>query len=289
MTPRLIVLVVGLSVATIGRGDIALPQAHVGRFALADVLVVGRVIAIEPQDIELPAVPGGTKVKFRVAVVNVTENIHGKKEAKTLRVGFVPVAEPEPPLRRRYPMFNFKLGVGDQGLLILRKHPTENLLVGSTHFDFVPYEDDKSTQPPVERWGRASYASELNQARRVGKIIEAPLSALRDKEQPERFVAACQLLMRYRTPVDPGAKAEAIPQEESNLILTALLEHDWKLIPQAPSAWDSFRTLGLTEKDGWKAPVQINNANDLRSAAQAWHRDHGQGYRIQRFVRGTAK
>jgi hypothetical protein len=85
-----------------------------------------------------------------------------------------------------------------------------------------------------------------------------------------------------------GAKTELVSLDESKLILSALLNQDWAAAAAPPNAWQIFNLLGLTEKDGWKAPAKINNANDLRDAVRAWYRDHAK-YRIQRFVIDAAK
>jgi hypothetical protein len=288
MSCRLLILTfLFLGMTLPARADIMIPEPRADRFAAADAIVVGKVIAIEPQDIEVPPFPGSKdKVKYRVAVVNVTEVILGKKGTKALRVGFMPVeVKPIPGLRPR-PSFNFALGVGQTGLLSVRKHPVENMYVGSNHFDFMGYHDDKA-QPPAGNWGRV-YSEELKQARRIAKIVEEPLASLRANGQPERFAAAANLMLHYRTPKGSGAKTEPISFDESKLILSALLSQDWAAAAAPPNAWQIFNLLGLTEKDGWKAPAKINNPNDLRDAVRAWYRDHAE-YRIQRYVTGATK
>src|SRR5262245_36335608 len=68
---------------------VAVPRPSPTRAAQADAIVVGRVVALEPKDIEV-AGPGGAKTTYRIAVVNVTESVAGAKGVKSVRVGFVP-------------------------------------------------------------------------------------------------------------------------------------------------------------------------------------------------------
>src|SRR5262249_23234132 len=74
--------------ASEARALVAIARPAPGRAAQADAVVVGRVIALEPKEVEVTG-PGGAKVTYRVAVVNVTETVAGVKE-KSVRVAFVP-------------------------------------------------------------------------------------------------------------------------------------------------------------------------------------------------------
>jgi hypothetical protein len=77
---------------------------------------------------------------------------------------------------------------------------------------------------------------------------------------------------------------ELINAKESPLILQALADADWSrpgssggLSPRV-----AFLRLGLTEKDGWRAPAE---AGHLPAAAKSWLREHAASHRNQRFVR----
>ncbi|MBI2803408.1 MAG: hypothetical protein HYX68_00310 [Planctomycetes bacterium] len=273
-----------LALAPVARADRAFPMPGIDRIAAADAIVVGRVIGMEPQDVEVPASPGSKiKIKYRIAVVNVSEVVLGKKGTKTLRVGFVPVNEPKPN-RRRYPSLAFKVDLGQNGLMFLRKHPTENIYMGRMNFDFVPYADGKSPPMPVAYMGVGSYADELKQARRIARMLADPLPALKSKDPADRFTAAAHLIARYRIMPAPGAKTTPVSAEETRLIMTTLLDHDWKSSTRPINGWPCFHMLGLTDKDGWRMPAKIRDFNDLRDAARAWFRERGKDYRIQRFI-----
>lgn len=267
--------------------DVAVPMPGAERIALADAILVGRVMAIEPQDVEV-MINKDAKAKYRIAVVTVNDMILGKKETKTIRVGFVPIDDKQPPMRRRYPVFNFKLDAGQHGLMYLRKHPTENFYVGTMHYDFVPYQEAKEPAgAPQVYWGLLPYPQDLKKTKHIVEMLNDPIKSLKATDATDRATAATHLVARYRAPKGPGSKTEPITLEESKLILSVLLEQDWANPKMPPNPWQTFSLLGLTEKDGWKSPTQINNLNDLRAAARAWHEKHGD-YRIQRYVAGAA-
>src|SRR5687768_1484656 len=60
--------------ALIAPGFGVAPRAALGK---ADAIVVGRVVAIEPMDVDASPAPGQPNAKYRIAVVQVTESIHG--------------------------------------------------------------------------------------------------------------------------------------------------------------------------------------------------------------------
>src|SRR5689334_12392153 len=65
------------------------------RAAKAEVIVVGRIIALEEKDVSAQQFPKATQnVNYRIAVVTVSEVIKGKKELKTIRLGFIPPPQP---------------------------------------------------------------------------------------------------------------------------------------------------------------------------------------------------
>jgi hypothetical protein len=273
-----------LSFIPFAHADRMVPTPGIERIALADAIIIGRVTAMEPVDIDVSNTPGSVaKTKHRVAVVSVTETILGKKETKTLRVGFVPLDEKATP--RRYPPIHFRLALGQEGLMYLRKHPTENLYVGSMEYDFIAYQAVNLVAPA----GALIYQDELKHTRHIVKLIQDPLAGLQAKEPTDRYVTAAHLVLRYRTPRIPQAKTEPISAEESRLILSAIVDQDWKRQMAPPSHWVTFTRLSLTERDGWKAPKQIKDISDLHNAVQAWYREHGKTYRIQRFVAEPVK
>jgi len=76
---------------------IAIMPMGPNQVANADAIFIGKVMEIEPAEVEAKAFPGAkVTVKYKVAVVKISEGIHGVKDQKSVRVGFqVPVA-PKP-------------------------------------------------------------------------------------------------------------------------------------------------------------------------------------------------
>jgi hypothetical protein len=170
--------------------------------------------------------------------------------------------------------------MNQNGLLFLRKHATENVYVGTMEWDLVQH---------LEGPAGTLYRDTLEQARRTVKLMADPLAGLKSKEAADRWTAASNLIVRYRTAKVANAKMEALSADETKLIFDALLEQDWAQSRMSANPWQCFNMLGVTEKDGWKAPRQVNNLNDLRTAVANWYRDNAKSYRIQRHLAEAAK
>ncbi len=273
--------------APVAHADVMiLPPGH-ERFVNADVVIVGKVIGIEPMDVETMMTPTSPyKFRFRVAIVKVSETLVGDKKSDTVRVAFVPADEKRNPIGiGRYPELNFKLTVGQEGLMFLKTHPIAKLPYGRLNHDFVPRESGTGKEVPGGR-PIVSYDGELKKARAAAKVFENPLKALRADDPADRWVATACLILRHRTPPHPKAKTELLGLEESQRILTNLLEVDWQTKRDRPSPWECFRMLDLTQQDGWIAPKQFSNQNELRDHIRAWHTQHGQKVQLRRFVAG---
>src|SRR5438270_7282949 len=90
-----------------------LPQ----RAAVADVIVVGKVTSFGDKLVSAKPPYGGDKVDYQIAVVKVSDPITGAKDAKEIKVGFIPPQADPPPnpgpgpilIRKRYPQFTLSL------------------------------------------------------------------------------------------------------------------------------------------------------------------------------------
>ncbi len=277
-----------LAITVVAHADVMILPPGIDRIVLSDAIVVGRVIAIEPQDVEIPLTPDGNlKFRFRIAVVNVSEPIVGKKDVKTLRVGFVPADEKRNPIGfGKYPELNFRLELGKQGLMFLRKHAGTGILHGRLYHDFVAH-DSEPKEKPQGGMPLSSFSEELKKSRQIARLMEKPVVGLQAKDGLDRYLSAVALTVRYRTPTVAKAKTELISSDESKLIFAALLERDWTIVAPTPTPWQCFQMLGITEREGWKSPTKIANANDLRAAVRTWHEKHGE-YRISRFLPESA-
>jgi hypothetical protein len=274
-----------LTAASQARALLIAPPVNPGpmRVAQADAIIVGRVVAHEDKDVEV-ALPGGGKQTFRIAVVNVAENIKGMKDAKTVRVGFFPppkgaIGDPavlpiRPGIR---PGFGgpVNLTVGQDGLLFLTKHPKENFYTAANFNDAVP-----RSAPNFEK--------DLADTKKTAKLLDNPMESLKSANAEDRLTTASMLITKYRQVRFPTGKTEAIPAEESKLILKAIREGNWEVGGRfdRPNSWMLFSQLGLTPKDGWMQPAVIRDVRELHKAAQEWLDKNADTYRIQRIIPG---
>jgi hypothetical protein len=256
----------------------ALPQ----RVALAGCVVVGKVTNIEEKTVPASRFPGDPeKGEYRVAVVKVDEAVLGGKGLTHVRVGFQlppPDARPMPtggrPVLRRFR--GVTLEKGQEACFFLAPHPEEPFYVVATPYDLL----DKSSP---------EFGKELAEVRRAARMIADPASGLRSKDAGDRYMTAAMLLTRYRTPKPSAAppRTEPVDAEQSKQILLALADADWSVAPRpGPGAnrmlpQNLFALLGLTEKDGWKPPMDFAK---FPGQARAWLNEHAGTYRIERFV-----
>ena len=122
---------------TLAAAEIALPD----RVVQSDLVVSGKITALEPKDVEatfsreLP-----NTVDYRIAVVKVHEVIHGKKTVKELRLGFIAPGQDrkidkagKAPLP--IPPCSFQpFAKGQDGLFFLRKHHKDDFYMSFAFF-----------------------------------------------------------------------------------------------------------------------------------------------------------
>jgi hypothetical protein len=252
------------------------------RAAITDALLVGRVTAIEDMDVKVPVTKGSPQMTTcRIAVVEVSEVIRGKKELKKIRVGFIPQGNPGPP-RPGPGMFGPpQLKAGNEGLFFLQQHATADFFVISGRFDFVARED------------KANYENDLKDAKRAAKLLDNPMDGLKSKDANDRYFTAALMITMYRTPRSFPNKQEPISAQESKLILQALAENEnWKapMFKPGPRAFDPmapqqmFGMLGVTQQDGFMPPTKITSPDDYPNACRQWCQKNAGTYQIKRFV-----
>ncbi|MCI0376782.1 MAG: hypothetical protein L0215_04180 [Gemmataceae bacterium] len=258
------------------RALVVAPPPGPTRVAQADVIVVGRVVAHEPKDIEVMIGPGA-KQTYRVAIVNITEIVRGAKELKSVRVGFIPPPpnDPnQPPIIRPRPFGrNVQLNVGQDGLFFLTKAAQKDLYTAPMYYDVVAGED-------------GNFKKEVDEAKQASKRLDNPTEGLKSANAEERFQTAALLVAYYRNPRNQGGKTEAVDAEQSKLILKAIADGNWNA-PQrfgAQHPWMVFNQLGLAKKDGWMQPRNVKTVQDLHRAAQEWLRANLDSYRVQRLL-----
>lgn len=261
---------------SIARAMMIMPQPGPARVVNSDAVVIGKVIALEPQDMTVD------KVNYRIAVVKIDQALRGK-EMKQVRIGFIPPPaggiRPGGPIIR--PGFRgVQLQVGNDGLFLLKKHAKENFYtLGGPAGYFINSENNKT------------FDKEVQSVKSVIKLTENPKAGLKAKDAEERLLAAAILIEQYRAFRGPGQKQEPIDAEESKQIMHALADADWKAPVSfggmRPNPTMLFNRLGITPKDGWQPRPQPGV--NFQEAMQTWVRDHADTYRIQRFVASQTK
>jgi hypothetical protein len=261
--------------ATFARAMLIAPQPGPNRVLNSDAVIIGKVTGLEPEDKMVD------QVTYRIAVVQVDKGLRGTKDAKTVRIGFIP--PPMPPagggIRPFIKYRGVELKPGMEGLFLLTKHPKESFYtIGGPVGYFISSQNN------------ANFDKDVQMIKTISKVMDDPQTALKSKDAEERLLAVSVLVEKYRTFKGPGqAKEEAIDAGESKEILSALAAADW----QAPAAFGSLRPsavqvfgrLGVGPKDGFMVPPGAN----YQTTAQSWLRDNADKYRIQRFVSSGTK
>jgi len=195
----------------------------------SDVIVIGKVVEIEKDTVEatqFKGAPKDAKVTYKIAVVKIEESIVGGKGLTQFRVGFPegagaapqPVDKPgiglRPGIGRVAPV---ALTAGMEGCFFLNPHHDGDFYVIAANGMGAPL--NKKDE---------NYAKQLEEIKKVAKIIDDPVTALKAKELDERFNAAQITLQRYQMNRAGGTAREAIPAEENKLILALLVELPWQ-------------------------------------------------------------
>lgn len=286
--------VVALTAATTPALMIA-QKSPTQRALAADTVVVGKVTAVEKETVEAAPFPGATeKVRYKVAVVQITTPLAGAGNLTHIKVGFVPPLPAQPPqpgpqpgaIRppiRRPGLVRPELKEGQEYVLFLVKHAEGGFYV-------MP-----PMSPPLDAKAESA-KKEIEGIKKVLAVVADPEKALKAEKPADRAFAAVILATKYRTYPDfaPAVEEVPIPAEESRQILQGLADADWtKFDRTAPNGMQAFYMLGLTEKDGWTPPRPVPvkpgqpaaNINLVtKEAFIKWLAGPGKDYRIKRVV-----
>ena len=267
-------------------------QPPVQQATLAEIVVIGKVTAIEPDMLIVEQYPGGGKVAHLVATIRIEERLSGGKGVTHLRVGFVPTRQALDEDEFGLQPFNARaerswrghasLSEGQEACFFLRKHATADFHVMSE----VGYPLNKSD---------VNYDNQIKAVRKILKACEDPIAALKTKDAADRQLFACALVLKYRSqsPYRPAVATanQPIPAEESELILKTLAEMKWGEMPfdenGTYSLHTAFQSLQIAPKDGWQQPAQKENEDYnqiMNTAASKWLKDNAGKYRIQKLV-----
>jgi hypothetical protein len=264
----------------------------------ADVVVVGKVTALEKDLVQAASSPGAKDtVGYKIAVVKIDSTLAGANKLTEIKVGFIPPAKPDPnanpanpPVRPIRPIGRIQapeLKEGQELILFLAKHPSGDFYV-------IP-----AMTPPVDLTTEQG-KKDLENVKKVTEILADPTKALKSDKPEDRSEAATVVIMKYRSFPASGGETEqvAIPVEESKQILKALTDGEWSNLVRTATSTNlnpvqAFYSLGLTDKDGWIAPVVAPAApgsapvdfNAIqKDAFLNWLEGPGKNYQIKKVV-----
>jgi len=267
------------------------------RVLSSPVIVMGKITALEMDPVLVAQEGSPNKISYQVGTFKIAEALKGGNGLTHLRIGVVmPMVAPPVPIepedgniRIRRPIlsrsnpFQIKLEENMEGVFFLVQHPTENFYIMS------------GMALPLLK-NSESFAKDMGLIKKTMQVLSDPMKGLKSDKAEERGFTAVTLLTAYRTPPQPvkGApanpKMEAVPLEESKLIMSAIAEQDWKKFnPELGiQPWQSyFFQLGANEQTGYVAPKFMGqpNYNDLvQESARAWIAKNAETHRIQRFA-----
>jgi hypothetical protein len=260
-------LLAALPVAA-ARADFSPPPSVPLRAAAAAAVVVGKVTAVT-EKAEKAELYKGDERDMKIATVRADRVLLGNP-GRPVKVAFL--SAPASPLVRRP---HVRLAKGQEALLFLDKHPTKKgvYLVLEGH-------------EVVARKGNPDFKKQVEQVKPAVALMANPLTSLKAKKASDRLLAAALLITRYKTAERGNGTTEPVPAAESKLILTILAEADWTIrdpdFDWAMAPPNLFFRLRLTEKDGWKRPLDFQK---ITPAAKKWLKDNAGKYKMTRFVR----
>ena len=264
----LLALALPARAGTIAAEDLPLPN----RVANADLVVIGKVTAIEDKPEQVATTPGGkNKIEYKIAVVQISDTLVAPKQLTTVRIGFIP---PPPMVMISPPPFVPTVGL--EGCFFLSRQSGADFYLAHGQLQFM------GANSP-------NYKENIAMVKRAAKILEEPNMALKSTDVGDRLMAASMLMSRHLKRKSPNDKTEPIDAAQSKLILSALASADWTpttdLMTLSPLM--VFRRLPLTAADGYDLKNPTPQA--YAEFAKKWLTEHADTYRIQRFVADKTK
>jgi hypothetical protein len=276
-------------------GLVAAPPQPAQLAITTPVVVTGKVTSVEKDLVEVPAPYVGAKDKqqYKIAVVKIADGLAGvdKDKVTHVRVGIFQPPRPDPNAKPpvglrppRGPAVAVELKEGQELLLFLTKHPKAD-------FYLMP-----GFAAPVDITTDAG-KKQLEEVKKVTTALADPMKGLKSDKAEVRAQTAALVVMKYRSYPPFGGETEQVPigADESQLILKALAEGDWKpaRFNATPNALTAFGYLNLTEKDGWVPPKIVRPAPGQpapdfgaihKDAFVKWLDGPGKDYKIKRIV-----
>jgi hypothetical protein len=203
-------------------------------WALLEIVIVGRVVDVEPDEVEVAftnRAPKDPKEPYKVAIVRIEDWVFGASGLTLVRIGF-PANGPAMALKPDM-----------EGCLTLAFQP------GAGFYTQIKRMTEKAAP---------GFAGEVERLRKRGRVLNDPVAALKAKGLDDRFDAAMLLLERYATPRE-SSQREPVPEQENGLILILMAELPWQprdgrynradggLVPHRKALWSMIdpRELGF--------------------------------------------
>lgn len=266
----------------------------------ADAIVLGKVVSIEKDTIDVTPFPGAAadqKVAHKVAVIKVQESLMGGTGLTEYRVGFQadaggPIAPPGGGLPRR-PINRglIALSADMEGCFLLVRHHSGEF------FTLVP--NGRLLQKKDE-----DFAKEVETIKKTIRFVDAPVEALKAKDLQDRYDAAVVILQRYQmvrtgsTKAGRAPKREPIPAEENKLIIALLKELPWSpaadkpvpfVRPNRQTLWNYINPIELGFKFP-KAPARapgeppVDYNKQMDELSSAFLKEKGDTIQIKRYA-----
>ncbi len=241
----------------------------------SEIIVVGKIQHLENDLLLLKAYSEAKEnTPFQIATLKVEKNLLGLKNETHLRIGW-PI--------------NINIGrrvlspgpftIGQKGCFFLVKYPDQDFYFAQQLTS--PLRDDSP-----------SYKEDIEEIKKIVKVLNEPSKALAAKTAAERSQAINILLNKYssepqqlpkgkklvRKPIDPA---------ESKLILTILAEMEWKVKNENILALELFYKLGVEGEIHWAEPkftTVEEYRNKMKLISKKWLQENKESYRIKKWV-----
>ena len=252
------------------------------RVALADLIVIGKVDAVEDKTVEvLPSPSSKDKVAYRMCVLKAEEVLRGDKEAKEFRIGFATKV-----VLGLGPGEWLSYQKGHEGVFFLQRHHAGDF--------FVNFSLSNGLSRGVPKGGGfdtpGKYDELVRAVRTMVKMLADPVTTLQGKNDADRYLGLTMLIEHYRSRgvKDPRWEEKPVDPKVSKLLLKVLAEADWswnsdRLVdyyPPHPS--HLFQQLGVTKKDDYDPPTDDGRKTD--AATQRWLLTHQETYSVKGFT-----
>jgi len=265
---------------------IAVPQAASTKTKVlqADAVVVGKVVGIDKETVDLEQFPGGPKAAFTVANIKIESGLLGAKNVTHIKVATLKPQEPAPGGGPGGPGIRPGFRPGGQpayipaedheGLFFLQKHPT------SDGYYTIAY-----SHAPILSTD-AKYKDEVAAVKAMAGTFADPVKALSAEKEEDRLANALSLAQKYRVaPANnqSGVLEETpIPAEQTKLFLKVLTEADWTKNADAPRLADA---LGLMPGNYGIPRVSAGEGEEPLAARQkalkAWADKYGAKFEVK--------